>query len=207
MLRFRKIIYLALFAIIQPALAQSAGDKAVVDGPVHDGVEIACDLPKEQHVKNFGAPADGKGLCVFASMDMLARWHNIVPLIDVIHKVKEGGGWPEKVDKVIKEHANAVKFIQYEGTDPAILDDAFAERRAACVTYGRGERYNGQTIYHMVLLLHLDQKWACVVDNNFPGTYEWMSRDEFLKRWKHPSGKGWAYTFLESPPPPIPRGE
>ena len=207
-MRYRKCLALLLVLMIQPAFGQTAGERAVVDGPVHEGTEITCDLPKEQHVKNFGAPADGKGLCVFASMDMLARWHNIKPLIDVIHKVKEGGGWPGKVDNVIKSNAPDVKYIQYEGTDPAILDEAFAEGRAACVTYGFGERYDGlKVIYHMVLLVHIDDKWACIVDNNFPGTYEWMSRTEFLRRWKHPNGQGWAYTFLASPPPPIPRGD
>jgi hypothetical protein len=199
---------LAFLFLVMPALAQSAGEKAVVDGPVHESVEVVCDLPKEQQVKNFGAPKDGLGLCVFASMDMLARWHNVLPLIDIIHKIQEGGGYPEKVDRVIKQHAPGVKYIQYEGASPEILDAAMSERRAACVTYGYGERYGqGKTIAHMVILVHLDQKCACIVDNNFPGTYEWMSRDEFLKRWKHPDGKGWAYAFLESPPPPIPTGE
>lgn len=176
-----------------------------IDGPSHNGVDVSVDLPVEQHVKNFGAPKDGKGLCVFASMDMAARWHHMADLIDVIHKVPEGGGWPQKVDKVIKQLAPDRKYVQYEGTDPAILDGAMASRAAACVTYGTGERYQLQTIYHMVLLVHLDAKTACIVDNNFPGTFEWMTRAEFLTRWKHPSGQGWAIVFLESPPPPIPR--
>lgn len=199
--RFRLLLPLIL-AVTGRA---QAPDKAVVDGPSHNGVEVMCDLPSEQHVKNFGAPKDGAGLCVFASMDMDARWHNIKPLIGIIKKLQEGGGWPEKVDKVIKEHAPDLKYMQYEGTNPSILDEAMERRSPCCVTYGYGERYNGQTIYHMVILVHLDDKYAAIIDNNFPGTFEWMSRAEFLKRWVHPGGTGWAYTFLESPPPPIPR--
>jgi hypothetical protein len=179
-------------------------EPAVVDGTSHDGVEIQIDLPSEQHIRNFGAPADGKGLCVFASMTMASRWHNVRSLFDVIHKINEGGGWPEKVDKVFKQFAPNIKYVQYEGTDPSILDKALSEGRMACVTYGYGERYQMQTIYHMVCLAHLDDKHAAILDNNFPGTYEWMSRDEFLKRWKHPSGKGWAYVLLTPPPPPVP---
>jgi hypothetical protein len=72
------------------------------------------------------------------------------------------------------------------------------------VTYGYGERYRMQTIAHMVNLVHLDQKWAAILDNNFPGTYEWMPREEFLKRWAHPGGQGWAYVMLAPPPPPVP---
>lgn len=179
-------------------------DGAVVDGNVHDGVEIQIDLPAKQHVKNFGAPSDNKGLCVFASMTMVARWHHVRELQDVIHKINEGGGWPEKVDGVFKQYAPHLKYVQYEGTDPSILDKALSEGRPAGVTYGYGERYEMQTIYHMVMLVHLDADRAVILDNNYPGTYEWMSRKEFLRRWAHPSGKGWAYVMLAPPPPPIP---
>jgi len=181
-----------------------AKESAVVDGPIHDGVEIQIDLPNSQHVKNFGAPNDGKGLCVFASMTMAGRWHNVRQLFDVIRKLNEGGGWPEKVDEVLKAFAPLLKYVQYEGTDPSCLDKALSEGRPACVTYGYGERYQMQTIYHMVMLVHFDEKWAVILDNNFPGTYEWMSRAEFLRRWAHPGGKGWMYVLLAPPPPPIP---
>lgn len=199
---------LLILVLCVPCVAQRGGhDPSWVDGPVHEGVEVAIDLPSEQHVKNFGAPDDGAGLCVFASMDMAARWHHIAELTDIIHKLKKGGGWPEKVDRVLQEHAPNRKYIQYEGKDPNLMDAAMLVRSPCCVTYGYGPRYNGQTIAHMVILVHLDDKWAAIVDNNFPGTFEWMSRAEFLRRWVHPSGKGWAYTFLESPPPPIPRSQ
>ena len=185
-------------------------EKATVDGPVHNGVELQIDLPVSEHVKNFGAPADGKGLCVFASMTMAAHWHHVRELSDIIHKINEGGGWPEKVSEVFKKYAPDLEFVQYEDTDPAILDKALSEGRPACVTYGYGERYKEDdgrplaTIYHMVLLVHLDSEWAAILDNNFPGTYEWMPCAEFLRRWVHPSGKGWAYVMLAPPPPPIP---
>jgi hypothetical protein len=177
---------------------------AVVDGPIHEGVEIDIDLPSSEHVKNFGAPKDNLGLCVFASMNMAAHWHNVRELADVIHKIPNGGGYPAKVDKVFKDFAPNLKYVQYEGTDPAILDKALSGGRPACVTYGYGERYKLQTIFHMVMLVHLDKDVAVILDNNFPGTYEWMSRAEFLKRWVHPGGQGWAFVMLAAPPPPVP---
>lgn len=179
-------------------------EKATVGGSEHDGVELQIDLPPSQHVKNFAAPADGKGLCVTAAISMAARWHNVRALADIIYKMNEGGGWPEKVNEIFKKYAPEQDFVQYEGTDPAILDKALSESRAACVTLGYGERYNMQTIYHMVVLVYLDRNVAAILDSNFPGTYEWMSRPEFLRRWVHPSGKGWAFVMLAPPPPPIP---
>lgn len=180
-----------------------ASNRAVVDGTSHEGAELQIDLPESQHVKNFGAPKDKMGLCVFASMDMCARWHNEVKLIGVINKLDRGGGWPEKVDQVIKQLDPDLKYVQYEGDDPEILDKALSSGRPACVTYGYGERYGMETIHHMVLLVHLDDKWAAILDNNFPGTYEWMPRKEFLARWNH-GGEGWAYVMLSPTPPPPP---
>jgi hypothetical protein len=179
-------------------------DSAEVGGPTYHGVEIEIDLPAAQHIKNFGAPADGKGLCVFASLSMAARWHNLRALFDLIHEIQEGGGWPEKVDAVLKQHAPGVEYVQYEGTDPAILDRALGEGHMVCITYGYGERYQMQTIYHMVCLVHLDRELAAILDNNFPGTYEWMPRAEALRRFCHPDGKFWAVVFMAPPPPPIP---
>ncbi len=204
-MKLRRIFDLLLFLCAGICVAQPP-EHAVVDGPVHDGVAVVIDLPVTQHVKNFGAPKDGLGLCVFASMDMAARWHACTELVDVIHRVPAGGGWPEKVTKVLKEIAPERRYVQYEGGSPEILDAAMSNRSPACVTYGYGERYGMKTIQHMVLLVHLDDKTAAIVDNNFPGTFEWMSRKEFLRRWTSPGHGGWAYVFLEAPPPPIPTG-
>lgn len=179
---------------------------AVVDGPIHDGVEIQVDLPTSQHIRNIGAPRDGKGLCVFASLTMCSRWHNIRPLFDVMHKIPYGGGWPQKVEETFKKFAPQYlgSLVQYEGTDPAIMIKALSEGRMVCLTYGYSERYRMQTIYHMVCLVHLDDQWAVVLDNNHPGTYEWMKPAELYRRWAHPSGQGWCLFLLEPPPPPIP---
>ncbi len=213
-----KALRLSLFLVFFVASAASAVNykqltqSAVVDGEIHNGVELQIDLPASQHVKNFAMPPgpNGKGLCVFAAMTMDARWHNVVELSDVIHKTAEGGGWPEKVDETFKKFAPNVDYVQYEGVDPSILDKALSSGKAACVTYGYGERYKDEsgrqldTIYHMVVLVHFDKEVAAILDSNYPGTYEWMPREEFLKRWVHPSGKGWAFVMLVTPQPPVP---
>ncbi len=209
----RRSLFL-LLAWCAPALAQpphviysnvpyeGRSEATVTEVPEFKGTGTTADLPTSQHVKNRAAA--GLGCCVFASMDMAARCQNVRPLIGVIDKIKVGGGWPEKVDSVIKENAPGFsEYVQYSGKDPGILDQAMAEGRPCCVTYGYSERYRS-SIQHMVLLVHLDQNLACIIDNNFPGTYEWMSRDEFLYRWVHPNREGWAYVFLVPGPPPAP---
>lgn len=180
----------------------------VPNGPEHEGVQAVVDLPGDMRVHNTGG-TDGAGLCVFATLDMIARYMNIEDLIGIMekmHREQPGGGYPEKVQKMIDHYApNAgVEIVQYQGTDPAILDMAMLTGRPCGVTYGYGEFYRNQTIYHMVMLVHLDAKWAAIVDNNNEKYVTWMSREDFLKRWVHPQGTGWAYVLVNPPPPPVP---
>jgi hypothetical protein len=57
----------------------TAGSLTTVNAPVHDGSVVAVDLPDSHRVRNFGRPADRKGLCVFAASDMCARYQNVRP--------------------------------------------------------------------------------------------------------------------------------
>jgi hypothetical protein len=198
---------LALLLWLTPA---ALADRAQVGGrtdPITH-LELQIDLPGSQHLKNKGG-SDGAGLCVFASMDHAARWHRIKPLIGILERMRRypGGGWPAKVDQVIaREYPGYRSYLQAEGDSVGIplMDWAMQTGRLACVTYGYGERY-GTRIAHMVNLVHLDSERACILDNNFPGedAYEWMSRGEFLRRWRL-GGAAWVYVFVEVPPPPIP---
>lgn len=214
------LLALALLAIrASPAAAQTEWREA---GPSHAGVEVIVDLPigeapgslpealatsatSRQRVRNFGMPRpNGPGLCVFATLDMMGRYQNIVPLIGIIHKIPQGGGYPAKVKAVVEEHAPGLELVQYLGTDPATLDLAMRTGRPVGVTYGYGEFYQNQTIPHMVMLAHLDAQWAAIIDNNDPTVWTWMTRGEFLKRWTHLGGQGWAYVLIAPPPPPPP---
>lgn len=195
-------------ALIATLLIVAAGsDRAIIGGRVDPSshVELAIDLPGSQHLHNKTG-RDGSGLCVFASMDMAARWQHVQPLIGILEKMRShaGGGWPDKVDSVIQEYYPGYHdYAQAEGRNSGItlMEWAIRTNRMACVTYGYSERYGGR-VSHMVCLVHLDANRACILDNNFPGVdkYEWMDRDEFLRRWNMDGG--WAYVFFAPPPPP-----
>ena len=167
--------------------------------------EITIDLPGNEHLKNCGG-VDGLGLCVFTSLAHEGRWQNnpTIANLQATMKSEKGGGWPEKVDQMLKKHAPGTAYVQYSGNDPAILKLALHTGRMPCVTYGYSPRY-AKNIAHMVNLVHLSERWTCVLDNNFPGenAYEWMTPAEFLRRWKL-GGGGWTIILLDAPPPPIP---
>lgn len=184
-----------------------------------DGTRATIDLPTSQHMRNtggidrFGRPGQGDGLCVFTSIEHAGRWQN-VQLLTGFQKwmtYKEGGGWPQKVDQMLSQYArekgaSVPPYIQHTGGDESFLELALKTDRIVCVTYdGRDDFYRNQ-IAHMVNLAHLDAKRAAIIDNNRPGVWVWMSRAEFLSRWRGNSG-GWAVVLLADPPPPAPEGK
>lgn len=178
----------------------------VENGPVHDGTEVTCDIPEEYRQHNVGG-RDGSGLCVFTSIEYVARFQNELRLWDLQKSMRQepGGGYPQKVDAMLKKYAPGVPYLQYQGSDPTFLEEVLKTGRPVAVTYnGRDPRYHNQTIAHMVTLVHLDSKNACILDNNFEKQYYWMSREEFLARWKG-GREGWAVALLSPPPPGAPR--
>jgi hypothetical protein len=152
---------------------------------------------------------DGAGLCVFTSIEMSGRFQNEESLrgFQKYMTTKPGGGYPDKVDKMIAAYAPKVHYIQYAGRDMDLLKLALKTGRMPAVTYGYSPRYRGP-IAHMVNLAHLSEHWAAILDNNFPGenSYEWMAPEEFYKRWiaGSPDRTGWLVILLNPPPPPPP---
>lgn len=180
------------------------GGKTGPDGKT----EITCDLPESEKKKNVGG-RDGAGLCVFTSIEYAARWQCERTLFNLQSQMRKepGGGYPDKVDKMLAKYAPGARYGQHTGGDESVLDAVLASGRIACVTYnGFDPHYGQQSIAHMVALVHLDKEWACISDNNFPGDtqFTWMSRGEFLKRWKG-GGGGWVVFLLRPPPPPCPK--
>lgn len=190
-----------------PKLVSAA---ATLGGPTSaDGkTEVTCDLPVAERTKNTGG-RDGAGLCVFTSIQHAAVWQNERRLTNFQARMRQeaGGGYPRKVDQMIAKYGAGAPYLQYEGKDPAILRMALASGRMPSVTYnGHDPHYGaGQSIAHMVNLVHLDQRWAVVLDNNFIGEHDlvWLTPEEFFRRWNG-NGSGWCVILLAPPPPPIP---
>lgn len=176
------------------------------------GTEVTCDLPESMRLHNT-VGTNRLGLCVFTSITHDALYQNESRLFNFQHDMmsEPGGGDPKKVDAMIAKYGKGAEYLQYLGNDPAFLREVLATGRMVAVSYnGRDPRYK-QTIAHMVNLVHLDDKEACILDNNFEKKYYWMSRDEFLDRWRmldrygRDTGRCWAVVLLAPPPPGPPR--
>lgn len=202
-MRCRKRVLTLLVAglVLRPALA----GPGVQNGAVHDGQEVDCDLPPVLRVRNT-VGINGMGLCVWASWQMAANYQNCRELSGMFDAMRRrpGGGWPDRLDRVMREMAPGVKYRQYLGTDLAFIRQGIEGGRPVCVTYGYGELYGMKTIAHMVLCVGMNDRYTAVLDNNDPGHVWWMTTEEFRRRFVHPGGQGWACYLLTPPPPPVP---
>lgn len=176
--------------------------------------DIQINVPCWQNHGNFFANGILVHNCVFTSINHSAYWQNV----EVLQKFRDwmtkhpGGGYPSKVDKMIKQVCQesgvpVPDYIQIEGGDLEPLKLACRTGRMPGITYcfSPSGRYGGQRIAHMVSLVHLDDKWAAILDNNYPGEdkLEWLTIDEF-KRTYMGNGGGWGVILLNPGPPPIP---
>lgn len=214
---------LAALLISVPLLAVEYEASIGEDAP--DGTSPAIDFPKVLRKKNIGSPrprfiGDPKswGCCVFRSIDHAAHWQNLPQLNGfpewMVEKGIQGGGYPAKVDDLLPKicadrNSEVPGYIQVENNNLEILKLACKTGRMVCVTYSYSPtgRYNSQRISHMVNLVHADDKWFAVLDNNYIETLEWMSPEEFLPVYHGGRRNGWAIIFLSPPPPPVPRNK
>jgi hypothetical protein len=202
---------IALLALITSTLVYSprAGADFLSNGPSAKGQEVTTYLPETQHMRNRSGM--GLGLCVFTSIELAARYQNVVELDGYQEWMTKrmGGGYPEKVDSTLAKFCNekgvqVPAYVQHTGGDEKFLELALATGRMPSVTYdGRDGVYYRGRVAHMVDLAHLSESTAAIQDNNYPGKWLWMSRAEFLERWRG-NGGGWAVVLLGPPPAPIP---
>lgn len=199
---------------------------ATIGGPVSpSGVRLQCELPPERHRHNTASR--GLGLCVFTSIHMAADLQNVPQLLEFPKWIRDkgipGGGYPSKVDDLIKRMCAdrgvpAPEYLQVEGDDLEILEKACASGRMPCITYCRSAtgRYSGQYIAHMVCGPHALKGEFAILDNNYEGSagndriYEWLGPAEFLQAYApvdRRSGKrmGWAFILLGPSAPPRPQ--
>ncbi len=210
---------IALGLLTWPLFAhgQTGRRETVTADPSFNGVKASAPLPAHLHVRNEGG-SDGAGLCVLSSCLLNGMYAEVpglsTPGLDERSgkmvpgkgsafwregKLQPGGYGPDKLERHVKRTLPGVKYGSYVGTDPAILDGLSRKGIPIGATMNTGELYNWQMIHHMISLAEYRLRgWACVVDNNDPGRFHWMTADEFNRRWID-GGIGWAFWFLKLP--------
>jgi len=212
-------VALLSISLVAVGAEELIGDRnSFVGGRTHAGEVVDVDLPGTEHITNIGSKVDGAGMCVMSSIEMAARWSGMEEFRGLRDWCAndEGGAYPGKVDRQLAAYCRAKniavpKYVQYEGPNPApVIDAALKSGRMACITYGWSPRYPGERyISHMVCCSKASGRFGVVLDNNFTGEdkYEWMDRDELLRRVKFPQSTGWVFVWLAAPPPPSPKNQ
>lgn len=114
-----------------------------------------------------------------------------------------GGGYPEKVDKLIRQYDPSAIYWNDSTGSEQIIAAALASKRMACVDYsGHDPHYQGG-IAHCVNVIAYDEAsgWVAILDNNYPKLDQivWMGTAQFRQRWH-----GWCYGLLAETPGALP---
>jgi hypothetical protein len=148
-------------------------------------------LPAALRQSNWSG-SQGEGSCVHSTTVSLFRWQGRYKTAE--HWKKYGNG--ESPDGLAaKFDREGIRYAYVTNGDVRFLEWAIRTRRGCGVTVMGGAHY--------VALVHLDAKWACLLDNNSVEKYKWVPRESFLVEWK--SSYGWACAVLYTPAPPLPR--
>lgn len=138
-------------------------------GPIApDGkTEVMLDVPVEIRMWNSGGigrrgPGTGAGLCVFTSVEVAGRFQGCRSLLGFQEKMKHepGGGRPNKLDFMIQKHAPGTQYLQAIDADLDFVRLCLKNGYLVATTCMGGQ--------HMRNLVHLDDRWACSLDNNSP---------------------------------------
>lgn len=184
--RMSVVLYL-LFAV---ALCSFAQERPIVN------------IPMELRQENWLGRVEREGSCVWASTISLLHWQGRHNTAEWLRRTRGDGETPLSFAKQLDEIG--IRYAHVFNGDVAFLEWACRTRRGAAVTIMGGQ--------HMVTLVHLDEEWAAILNNNNNREFIWIPREKFIAAWKFSlvtrygrySG-GWAVTPIYTPAAPLPR--
>lgn len=136
------------------------------------------------------------GSCTHAAMVDLFYWQGKPELAAWWRRNNAGGEWSSGTSLAAKLNRAGVRFAYTAGKkDIKFLEWACNTRRGCGVAIEGGA--------HMVVLVHLDSKWAALLDSNDIRGFIWVPREQFIEEWIN--SESWAVTPVYSPAPPLPR--
>lgn len=180
-----------MLAVLLVAAVAGCQPQTFLSSPPVRRERPTVNLPLSMRQKNWIGHQD-QGSCVWASTVSLLRWQGRYRTADWVRRNYGGGEWPE--DHVAKLDKAGIRYAYVTNGDVRFLEWSCRTRRGAGVTVMGGA--------HCVNLVFLDDRWACLLDNNDVQHYRWVPRETFLAEWR--ASHGWSFTVLYSPLPPPP---
>ena len=160
--------------------------------PVSIKERPTVNVPAALRQSNWRGP-QGQGSCVHATMISLFRWQYRLNTADYWRRTYGDGEYPE--DLAAKFDQEGIRYAYVTNGDVRFLEWACRTRRGCGITVMGGA--------HMVALVHLDNKWAAILDNNNVERFIWVPRETLIAEWK--ASYGWAVTPIYTPAAPLPQ--
>jgi len=149
-------------------------------------------VPAKLRQSNWRGP-QGQGSCVHATMISLFRWQYRLKTADHWRQTYGDGEWPD--DLAAKFDKEGIRYAYVTNGDVKFLEWACRTRRGCGITVMGGA--------HTVALVHLDDRWAAILDNNNVEKFIWVPRETLIAEWK--ASYGWAVTPIYTPAAPLPQ--
>jgi hypothetical protein len=174
-------------------------------GLEYQGRKALCQIPVSIRQQNTDGSAPGPmdGLCVIASQVTDGRWVELLEDMERLWKTalaRPGGYHPAKMKALALEVVPHLKHHSYEGLEIAWMRQWLEVGVAIGVTLGTGRGYQYQDISHMVSLIHMDDEYVALIDNNWAKAVAWMPIKVFQERFTMTAGYGWAFWWDVLPP-------
>ncbi len=168
-----------------------------------------CNLPKALHQRNKLGKL-GQGSCVHASLVNHLRWLNQFELAKKWWSQYGDGETASGVRRKLDAAGLGNKYYFTENADPRFLDWCTINRTGAimwwkpshCCTFMGFSNGSDILAYDRTAQVDHGKQYACILDNNYPGRFEYTERAQFVRLWAGYGGFGLA--ILDTPTPSIP---
>lgn len=158
----------------------------------YQGSYPTVDVPVRLRQQNWLGPKR-EGSCTFATLVTILRAQGKFKMAAYVRSHFADGCWPEDMAKKLDKAGIRYAYTSKKG-DVKWLEWAVKTHRGCGVTV-RGAS-------HMVALVHLDKKWAGLIDNNATDHIIWVPRKTFIAEWLNSESWGVTPVYTPQPPPP-----
>lgn len=135
-----------------------------------------CNLPVELHQRNW-LGSKGQGSCVHASLTNHLRWLNQFELGEWWRSQYSDGEWASQLRHRLD--AAGIEYSFTEKADPRFLDWV-SNTRTGCILWWKP----AHCCTFMGWVVGQDGKqYAAILDNNYPGKFEYTEREQFIRLW------------------------
>jgi hypothetical protein len=171
-------------------LCGCTGEKQVRSLPVRPPEQPPANLPVSLHQRNWLGPKK-QGSCVHASLVNHMRWLNMPEMAERWRSTYGDGEWDDQLRRRL--NAANLDYVYTNRSDPRFLDWCSQTRRGAicwwkpshcCTFVGWVTGKDGN-------------EYAAILDNNYPGKYEYTPREQFIRLWA--GYGGFALSLVNEP--------